>query len=688
MSFLPKISIVVIGYSIEQYIANCIKTCLMQNYPSFEVVFVDDGSTDRTLEIAETFRDNNLKIIHKTNGGIVSARKEGLRNCNGDYVLFVDGDDWLADCALKNFSENIDGDEDLIISKFYYQTKEGSYLTIGNNYSKKLSNYDYFQKIMSDEIPHFMFAKLYRKDFLIEAGYLEYKNVSMAEDLMTNALISCKQPVVKFIDKISYYYRFNKDSLSRKGTDKLLEQIKTIEYIEDKFKSENLNFDYSIYIEYQKYLFATAYIRPNTKFSTKQKILRYLKKEKVNFENPLIRKYNFDGSKKYRLYFNIYNKFGFLGCLGDLAFNMFKVKQKLQTYFYRKKRIKYFKKRTKKITYDNKSSNIFLIGTSDRSNIGDHAIAESEMDFLKKYFAKYNTIEITGDHYRFDFENLQKIIKKTDIIFITGGGFLGDLWMDEEMMVRQIIQNNQENLIIAFPQTIFFADDISDQSQFETSKLIYNANENFYIFTRDRKSYDLSKKMIGESRTGLYPDMALFLDKFENVRKHLKKQALVCFRKDKEAILSSEEKNFVIQHLKQEGFNIEYGTTLAKGKNSGDFTIDLRTSKIFDKLNEFGKYELVVTDRLHGMILSLLSGSKCIAFDNSSGKVLGVSSLWLKKVSNVKVLAGIEGFESSFRELIQNENVEYPYKYLDNEKKALLNRINDEIERFLSCKGE
>ena len=98
------VSVVVIGYNIEQYVGVCINSLLNQTYDNYEIIFVNDGSTDRTLEIVKNIAINNkiLRIVDKSNGGIISARKEGIKAASGEYIIFVDGDDWANDSMIES----------------------------------------------------------------------------------------------------------------------------------------------------------------------------------------------------------------------------------------------------------------------------------------------------------------------------------------------------------------------------------------------------------------------------------------------------------------------------------------------------------------------------------------------------------------------------------------------------------
>ena len=93
----PLISVIVPIYMIDRYIGLCIESIINQTYKNLEIILVDDGSTDKCPEICDLYgrKDPRIKVIHKPNGGLVSARKAGLQQSNGIYISYVDGDDWI-----------------------------------------------------------------------------------------------------------------------------------------------------------------------------------------------------------------------------------------------------------------------------------------------------------------------------------------------------------------------------------------------------------------------------------------------------------------------------------------------------------------------------------------------------------------------------------------------------------------
>ena len=92
-----KISVIVPVYNVEKYIGECIKSIINQDYENIEIILVDDGSNDKSGEICDeyTLKDKRVKVIHKENGGVSSARNRGIESSTGEYIAFVDGDDYV-----------------------------------------------------------------------------------------------------------------------------------------------------------------------------------------------------------------------------------------------------------------------------------------------------------------------------------------------------------------------------------------------------------------------------------------------------------------------------------------------------------------------------------------------------------------------------------------------------------------
>ena len=100
-----KISVIIAVYNIEECVSRCVESVLSQTYINLEIILVDDGSSDRSGEICDSFLDSRIKVIHKENNGLSSARNAGLDIATGDYIMFLDGDDYIhEDMCEKQYS--------------------------------------------------------------------------------------------------------------------------------------------------------------------------------------------------------------------------------------------------------------------------------------------------------------------------------------------------------------------------------------------------------------------------------------------------------------------------------------------------------------------------------------------------------------------------------------------------------
>ena len=110
---MSKLSIIIPVYNTENYLDRCINSLIRQINPNIEILLIDDGSTDNSKQICDTYADKYeyIKVFHKKNGGLASARNKGIEEANGQYITFLDSDDWLDDDALTEFSSIIDAFE-------------------------------------------------------------------------------------------------------------------------------------------------------------------------------------------------------------------------------------------------------------------------------------------------------------------------------------------------------------------------------------------------------------------------------------------------------------------------------------------------------------------------------------------------------------------------------------------------
>ena len=216
-----KVSLIVPFYGVEKYIAECAESVLSQTYPDIEFIFVDDGSTDRSLEILNNLIDNKfsskksqIAIIRKSNGGLPQARKTGLAAATGEYIMHVDSDDWIDTRAVEKLVLKVEETGADVV--YYYVAKEKSG---GRTHIAKDREYS-DPKAFSNDILHyrahgylcnkFMKRSLYTDDLL-------YPVIAMHEDIVLSSQLLFHAEKAVLLPEPLYHYRRNNPSASTRG---------------------------------------------------------------------------------------------------------------------------------------------------------------------------------------------------------------------------------------------------------------------------------------------------------------------------------------------------------------------------------------------------------------------------------------------------------------------------------------
>lgn len=328
--------------------------------------------------------------------------------------------------------------------------------------------------------------------------------------------------------------------------------------------------------------------------------------------------------------------------LPDSIYNFFKIVNHLRFC------IEIYKKSEKQRKSDKKR--IFLIFTPEHNNLGDHAIAKAELEFLKDY----DVFEITSYSVSLllEFPKIFKKLLSDDLIIFNGGGNLGTLWFNIELNLRKILNLCKgNNNIIIFPQTVFYENDEFGKKEFEKSKQIYNKYDNLVITSREKVSYEVMKNAY--KNVYLIPDMALSLNECKN--NCTRSGVQLTLRDDHEKTMSKEYRDNLISYLTDKfGENIRFADMGA----DDDVPPENRNEALERHFDKFRSSELVVTDRLHGMIFAAITGTPCIVLNSKSPKVKGVYD-WLFK--DCEYITFTDDFEemSAFIENIKGKNFVY-----------------------------
>lgn len=338
----------------------------------------------------------------------------------------------------------------------------------------------------------------------------------------------------------------------------------------------------------------------------------------------------------------------------------------------------YKKMTTEKITKSDKKRFI-LIGAPNYKNLGDHAIVEAEEQFLAHYFSDIEYIEFSMLHYLYDAEHISQYIDENDVVLVHGGGFLGNLWLDAENMVRQVLTDFPNNKVIVFPQTMHYDSRFNKDEELKKSQLVYNKHKDLTVFLRERQSYEFVKDNFAESvNPKLVPDIVAFLEyKSSNSNRQ---DVLMAFRDDKEKLNHSKYTKLIEEVIKSKNIKLNYTDTVI----TDHVDESNRDIKLKEKFEQFNRHKLIVTDRLHGMIFSLITGTPCIAFDNSSGKVSGVFE-WLKDFEYIYCIENDKEYTSEdFNEIVDRL---LNYKDYGYNKELILDTFEPLIEELNKIKN-
>lgn len=260
------------------------------------------------------------------------------------------------------------------------------------------------------------------------------------------------------------------------------------------------------------------------------------------------------------------------------------------------------------------------------NNYGDEAIFLSTKQFLKDYFPNIQQIIINGKETLVNLKLIKYIINDKDIIIISGGGYFG---LYDHIIKEQanIVQNFPKNEIIFFPCSIAY--NKTNQLNYIHYLEIFNNHPNLIFFIRERISFNISKQLFYKSSLYLVPDIATRLN-IKNFKLNSNKRSGILLILRKDELLLEEKDHLYIKKIAQKYFNevIQLDSNkfiINKGSNKSNETIN------FIKLIK--SKQLVITDRLHGMILSIITETPNIVFGNNYHKVESSYNSWFNKVS-------------------------------------------------------
>lgn len=237
-----KISVIIPAYNIEKYISICLNSIINQSLDAIEIIVVNDGSTDNTFNVTQEFsKKHNITVIDKENGGTIEARKDGLSVAKGEYVLFVDGDDWIEENCLKILYKNAkSNNSDIVLYNVFYAFDDSKISEDTYDLEKIELHYDYLRALFLGEVIPSVCCKFIRRKFLVENHVRFPSNCSYGEDLATVASMFINNPKVSYVNENLYNYYQRENSITKVLSEKILELNLALTFIKDELVRNDL----------------------------------------------------------------------------------------------------------------------------------------------------------------------------------------------------------------------------------------------------------------------------------------------------------------------------------------------------------------------------------------------------------------------------------------------------------------
>lgn len=288
---------------------------------------------------------------------------------------------------------------------------------------------------------------------------------------------------------------------------------------------------------------------------------------------------------------------------------------------------------------------VYLIMTPQHGNLGDHAIAQAETEWLKALEIPFIEIPDSTVQRWNGMKCLNVMNGRT--ILVHGGGNLGTIWPEVETLLREVIVNNPRSQILLLPNTIYYENDDAGKKEMAASAEIYNAHKHLKLYAREKISYETMKTLY--RNVGLAPDMVLRLNK--SIPGIERKGCILCLRSDREKTRPAQTDFSIVSQVKAI-FGDDY--RLVDMTVSHGVPLEERDHELKQQFDRFRHAELVVTDRLHGMIFCAITGTPCIVINSKSPKVLGCYE-WIKDLPYIRFCVDAGKIKQIYQDIPKRE---------------------------------
>lgn len=318
---------------------------------------------------------------------------------------------------------------------------------------------------------------------------------------------------------------------------------------------------------------------------------------------------------------------------------------------------------------------VIMVETPDIPNLGDHAITFAQRQFMKKYH-DLPVVCVESDQTYAVLPGIKKFTTDQDLVLINGGGSMGDLYMPNEERKCAWIDTFRHNRVIYCPQTITYSNSSYAIKLLHHTQALYRSVPDLHLFAREMNSYRLMKQWYPDSDVHATPDIVLSLSGFDkNPDMNNRSGILLCLRDDKEKVTSDDASAFILKSAQQTGETVRNTDTVVRGWE-GVMSLPDGDREIQKKFDEFRKAKLVITDRIHGMLFATVTGTPCIAMNNSNGKV-GFEYEWIKDLPYTRFATAPSQIPAYIDELLTLQQTHFPNDVFETKFASLRHLITD-----------
>ena len=590
---MPRISVIVPVYKVEAYLHRCVRSIQAQTHRDLEIILVDDGSPDGCGASCDGFaaEDARIKVIHKENGGLSSARNAGLDIATGDLIGFVDSDDCIEPSMYGRLLQALeDAQADMSLCGYDHVSEAGVAdpavvcpLTDG-----VLTGQEALSAVDTLRPDYFYYVtawnRLYRRQLFDGLRFPEGK---LHEDEFTAHHLFDRCARVAVVGDVLYHY------VQRSGS--IMNSHPTARSLD------------GVYALYDRYTF----FRGRGMQAQAKNVLAAAVWKLGDLMEKLPPEDNGAVAAAVRLLLPAAlthrPKSAVLLGRDCLRRPVRQLREKIR----HSRCLKAYKKHVR--------DSLLLLDTPEHENLGDHAIVLAQLQLFHKVCPDTPVWEVTAQQLEGHEADFARLTPPGRTVFIPGGGFMGCLWPEEELRLRRLLQAFHRQRVVIFPQTVTFdMTTPAGRAFMRRSREIYGGHPDLTVFLRETQSLAFMQAHFPEVKVCLAPDTVLGLEL--PIPRRERSGVLLCLRRDPERKLTEAQHRAILEAVEQAAFTDTVEALPIAPKH--------RQRAVQRKLEEFAGARLVITDRLHGMIFAALAGTPCIAFGNSNGKVGGVAR-WL-----------------------------------------------------------